>query len=196
MKDFDHIMSVWQGQPKNDQLSVDEVLKQVKKGIRNITSQLYWGIVMMVGVLALTFCILFFLSFEWLAQVGLTIILITMLTYAVMIIRNYRILNKHDATQNPTEYLQDLKDYQRNRAKVVGWFYYLYVLLISLGLSFYFVEVLRNSSVYYKLLVYGISVVWILLLTFYYKKRIFRNEEEKLNLIIEKLERLQGQFNE
>ena len=195
MKDFDHIMSVWQGQPKKDQLSVDEVLKQVKKGIRGITSQLYWGIVVMVGVLALTFCILFFFSFQsWLTQMGLTIILVTMLTYAIMIIRNYRILNKHDATQNPTEYLQDLKEYQKNRAKVVGWFYYLYVLLISLGLSLYFVEVLHNSSIPYKILVYGISVIWILLLTFYYKKRIFRNEEEKLNLIIEKLERLQGQF--
>lgn len=195
MKDFDHIMSVWQGQPKKDQLSVDEVLKQVKKGIRGITSQLYWGIVVMVGVLALTFCILFFFVFNsWLTYVGLFIILITMLIYAVMIIRNYRILNKRDATLNPAEYLQDLKEYQKNRAKVVGWFYYLYVLLISLGLSFYFVEVLHNSSVSYKILVYGISVVWILLLTFYYKKRIFRNEEEKLNLIIEKLERLQGQF--
>jgi uncharacterized protein YfbU (UPF0304 family) len=32
MKDFDHLMSVWQAQPKQDQLSVDEVLKQVKKG--------------------------------------------------------------------------------------------------------------------------------------------------------------------
>ncbi len=160
-----------------------------------ITSQLYWGIVIMVGVLAFTFCILFFFSFQsWLTQMGLSIILVTILTYAIMIIRNYRILNKHDATQNPTEYLQDLKEYQKNRAKVVGWFYYLYVLLISLGLSLYFVEVLQNSSVSYKILVYGVSIVWIVLLTFYYKKRIFRNEEEKLNLIIEKLERLQGQF--
>ena len=48
MKDFEHLMSVWQGQPKQDQLSVDEALKQVKKGVRSITSQLYWGIVAMV----------------------------------------------------------------------------------------------------------------------------------------------------
>jgi ribosomal protein S18 acetylase RimI-like enzyme len=39
MKDFDHLMSVWQGQPKQDQLSVDDVLKQVKKGIRSITTE-------------------------------------------------------------------------------------------------------------------------------------------------------------
>lgn len=195
MKDFDHIMSVWQGQPKQDQLSVDEVLRQVKKGIRSITSQLYWGIVAMGAVLVLTFLILFFFVFQsWLTYVGISIMLVTMLLYAVMIIRNYRILNKRDSTLNPTEYLQDLKEYQKNRAKVAGWFYYLYVLLISLGLSLYFVEVLRNSTILYRTLVYGLTFVWIMFLTFYYKKRIFKNEEEKLNLIIEKLERLQGQF--
>lgn len=195
MKDFDHLMSVWQAQPKQDQLSVDEVLRQVKKGIRSITNQLYWGIVAMGAVLALTFLILFFFVFQsWLTYVGITIMLLTMLLYAVMIIRNYRILNKRDATLNPTEYLQDLKEYQKNRAKVAGWFYYLYVLLISLGLSLYFVEVLRNSTILYRVLVYGLTFIWIMFLTFYYKKRIFKNEEEKLNLIIEKLERLQGQF--
>lgn len=195
MKDFDHIMSVWQAQPKQDQLSVDEVLKQVKKGVRSITSQLYWGVVAMIAMLALTFFILFFFVFQsWLTYVGIIIMLVTMLLYAVMIIRNYRILNKRDATINPTEYLQDLKEYQKKRAKIVGWFYYLYVLLISLGLSLYFVEVLKNATIYYKIAVYSLTLIWIFFLTFYYKKRIFKNEEEKLNLIIEKLERLQGQF--
>ncbi|SDT26142.1 hypothetical protein SAMN05216490_2887 [Mucilaginibacter mallensis] len=195
MKDFDHLMSVWQAQPKQDQLSVDEVLKQVKKGIRSITSQLYWGVVAMIAMLALTFFILFFFVFQsWLTYVGIIIMLVTMLLYAVMIIRNYRILNKRDATINPTEYLQDLKEYQKKRAKIVGWFYYLYVLLISLGLSLYFVEVLKGATIYYKIAVYGLTIIWIFFLTFYYKKRIFKNEEEKLNLIIEKLERLQGQF--
>lgn len=195
MKDFEHLISVWQGQPKQDQLSVDEVLKQVKKGIRGITGQLYWGIVAMIAMLAFTFVILFFFVFQsWITYVGIFIMLITMLLYAVMIVRNYRILNKRDATLNPNEYLQDLKEYQKNRAKITGWFYYLFVLLISVGLSLYFVEILQNASTYYKIAIYGLTIIWILFLTFYYKKRIFKNEEEKLNLMIERLERLQGQF--
>jgi hypothetical protein len=194
MKDFEHLISVWQGQPKQEQLSVDDTLKQVKKGVRGITSQLYWGIVAMITMVALTFIITFFFVFQWLTYVGLFIMMITMLLYAAMITRNYRILNKRDATLNPTEYLQDLKEYQKNRAKIVGWFYYLYVLLISLGMSLYLIEVLNNASVYYRIGFYAFTTIWILFLTFYYKKRIFKNEEEKLNLIIERLERLQGQF--
>jgi len=195
MKDFEHLISVWQGQPKKEQLSVDEVLKQVKKGIRGITSQLYWGIVAMIAVLVLTFIILFFFVFQsWITYVGIFTMLITMLLYAVMIIRNYRILNRRDATLNPNEYLQDLKQYQKNRAKITGWFYYIYLLLISVGLSLYFIEILRNASTFYKIGVYSITIIWFLFLTFFYKKRIFKNEEEKLNLMIDRLERLQGQF--
>ena len=195
MKDFEHLISVWQGQPKQEQLSVDEVLKQVKKGIRGITNQLYWGIVAMIAVLVLTFVILFFFVFQsWLTYVGIFTMLVTMMLYAMMIIRNYRILNKRDATLNPNEYLQDLKQYQKNRAKITGWFYYIYLLLISVGLSLYFVEVLQNASTFYKIGVYSITIIWFLFLTFFYKKRIFKNEEEKLNLMIERLERLQGQF--
>jgi hypothetical protein len=195
MKDFEHLMSVWQEQPKRDTLSVDEMLKQVKKGIKDITGQLYWAIVAMVTVLALSFIVLFFLKFQSpLTYMGIVIMMLTMLMYAVMTIRNYRILNKRDATLYPTEYLHDLKEYQKNRAKVTGWFYYLYVLLISFGLSLYFIEILQNSSVIYRASVYTLSVLWLLFLTFYYKKRIFKNEEEKLNLIIDRLERLRNQF--
>ena len=194
MKDFDHLMSVWQGQPKQEQLSVEETLKQVKKGVRSITSQLYWGIVAMVVMVALTFVITIFFVFQWLTYVGLFIMLLTMMAYAARIIRNYRVLSKHDATQNPTDYLQDLKEYQKNQAKIAGWFYYLYVMLISLGLSLYLVEILNSASVYYKTGFYAFTVIWILFLTFYYKKRIFKSQEEKLNLIIDRLERLQDQF--
>jgi hypothetical protein len=55
MKDFDHLMSVWQGQPKRDQLSVDEVLKSVKKDIRGIAGRLYWGIVAIAALIACCF---------------------------------------------------------------------------------------------------------------------------------------------
>ena len=194
MKDFDHLMSVWQGQPKQEQLSVEETLKQVKRGMRGITSQLYWGIVAMAVMVALTFVITIFFVFQWLTYVGLFIMLLTMMAYAARIIRNYRVLSKHDATQNPTDYLQDLKEYQKNQAKIAGWFYYLYVMLISLGLSLYLVEILNSASVYYKAGFYAFTVIWILFLTFYYKKRIFKSQEEKLNLIIDRLERLQDQF--
>ncbi|GAC1301940.1 MAG: hypothetical protein NVSMB24_05670 [Mucilaginibacter sp.] len=196
MKEFEHLMSVWQGQPKPDQLSVDEALKQVKKGIRGITTKLYWGIVAMIALIACAFIITFFFAFRSPATtIGILIILITMLMYLSLIIRHYHILNKHDLTQNPTEYLDTLKEYQKNRSKVVGWFYYVFMLLISTGLALYFIEVLERAPLYFKLITYGSTIIWFLFITFYVKPRMFKNEEEKLNLMIDRLIRLQEQFD-
>jgi len=196
MKEFEHLMSVWQGQPKPDKLSVDDALKQVKKGIRGITSKLYWGIVAMIGLIAGAFIITFFFPFRSPATtVGILIILITMVMYLSLIVRHYHILNKHDLTQNPTEYLHTLKEYQKKRSKLVGWFYYVFMLLISTGLGLYFVEILEDAPLYFKLVVYGSIAIWFIFITFYLRPRMFKNEEEKLNLMIDRLIRLQEQFD-
>jgi hypothetical protein len=110
-------------------------------------------------------------------------------------IRQYHILKKHDMTQNPSEYLKDLKDYQKDRSKIIGWFYYTYMLLISTGLALYFVEVLEDAPLYFKLITYGSTIIWFLFITLYLKPRMFKNEEEKLNLMIDRLIRLQEQFD-
>lgn len=196
MKDFDHLMSVWQAQPKKEHLSVDEVLKQVKKGIRSITSRLYWAIIAMIATLIWAFILMFFMAFKSQATtLGILIIMVGMVMYLVIIVRHYHLLNKHDITQNPTDYLDTLKEFQKTRSKITGWFYYAYILLLSAGLGLYFIEVLEHAPLYFKILTYGSTIIWFLFTTFYIKPRMFKSEEEKLNLLIDRLERLQQQFD-
>ncbi|OKS86908.1 hypothetical protein [Mucilaginibacter polytrichastri] len=195
MKDFEHLMSVWQAQPANDQLSVDEVLKQVKKGIGSITAKLFWGIVAMIALTVYTFVVLFFFTFKlWETYAGISVMFVTMLLYLTLILRHYRILHKRDLTVSPTEYLNTLKEYQKQRAALAGWFYYIYVILISAGLALYLFEILEHASVLKRTMIYSFTIVWVLFLTFYLKRRIFKSEEEKLDLMIERLERLETQF--
>ena len=189
-------MSVWQSQPKRDSLSVEEALKQVKKGIHSITNRLYWGIMAMIALIVCAFVITLFFAFRSPSTtIGITIILVTMIMYLIMIVRHYHLLNQHDLTQNPTDYLNDLKAYQKTRAKTVGWFYYVFMLLISTGLALYFIEVLEDAPLYFKLITYGSTIIWFIFITLYLKPRMFRNEEEKLNLMIDRLIRLQEQFD-
>lgn len=196
MKDFDHLMSVWQEQPKRDQLSVDDVLKQVKKGISGMSSKLFWNITgMAVCLVGLFVAMLFFVFTSWVTYVGLTIVLITMLLYIMMMVRDYRIISKQDVTINPAEYLQSLKEYQRNRTEVYGWLYYLYVILMSTGLLLYFFEVLESSSAAFKMVAYGSYALFILFCSSYIRSHFVKTEQEKLNLMIDRLVRLQEQFD-
>lgn len=196
MKDFDHLMSVWQEQPKKDQLSVDDVLKQVKKGIGGLSRKLFWNITIMGITLAGIFAVMLFFVFNsWATYVGIVIILITVLLSLLVMLRDYRIISKHDVTNNPAAYLEDLKEYQRNRSKLYGRLYYIYVLLMSTGLFLYFVEVLQSSSTMFKIAAYTIYIAFISFSTFYIRGQFVKNEQEKLNLIIDRLTRLQNQFD-
>ena len=196
MKDFDHLMSVWQDQPvHHDKLSVDNVLKQVKKDVSAIANKLRWSIMAVIALLISTFAVLCFLVFNsWMTYAGILIMMTCMLMYFMLIIRHYRILNKHDATSSPTEYLVDLHEYQKERGKVTGWFFYIFVLMIGVGLLLYFYEVLATFPLYGKITVYGLTVVWLMFCTFYLKRRIFASEQEKLNMMIDRMERLKSQF--
>ncbi|MBE9583850.1 hypothetical protein IM792_05275 [Mucilaginibacter sp. JRF] len=196
MKDFDHIMSVWQDQPKRDQLSVDEALKQVKRGVGSLNNRLLRGIFsMLIGSVAVLIVMLFLVFQSWVTYCGIGIILCTMLLYMFVMIKDYRLVSKEDVTIHPVGYLQGLKEYQHRRSNLYGWLYYLYLLLITIGLSLYLFEVLEHSSQLFRFSFYGFTIVWLLYVAFYLKDRIFKMEQEKLNLIIERLERLQNQFD-
>ena len=196
MKDFDHLISVWQEQPKRDQLSVDDVLKQVKKGISGMSQKLLWNIVSMgLAVSAMLAVMLFFVFQSLITYLGIGILIITLVLYALMMVRDYRLISKQDATINPADYLQSLQVYQKNRAKVYGWMYYLYVLLISTGLLFYFFEVLQSTTALFKAIIYTVYGVLVLFTTFYVRERFVKNEQDKLGQLIERLTKLQGQFD-
>jgi len=196
MKDFEHLMTVWQNQPVKEQLSVDEALKYVKKGMGSLSRKLMWGIVAMIVAIVNAFVILFFMVFQsWVTYVGILIMLIPMVTYVVMMFRDYRLIHRRDVTVNPTDYLQSLKEYKKNRAVLYGKLYYSYIVLLSIGLALYFLEVLNDATLVGKIVVYTLTAVWFLICTFYLKDRIVKNEEEKINLIVERLERLKEQFS-
>ena len=196
MKDFDHLISVWQEQPKRDQLSVDDVLKQVKKGISGMSQKLLWNIVSMgLAISAMLAVMLFFVFQSLITYLGIGILIVTLVLYALMMVRDYRLISKQDATINPADYLQSLQEYQKNRTKVYGWMYYLYVLLISTGLLFYFFEVLQSMNSAVKAIIYGIYGVLVLFTSFYVRERFVKNEQEKLGQLIERLTKLQGQFD-
>ena len=59
----------------------------------------------------------------------------------------------------------------------------------------YFFEVLQSASAAFKIAAYSVYIALILFCTFYIRKHFVKNEQEKLNLMIDRLMRLQEQFD-
>jgi hypothetical protein len=195
MKDFDHLLSVWQEQPKLPKLSVDDVLKQVKKGINKLGIRVLWSIVSISVAIATTAGLTLFAVFEKrLSYIGLFVLLIGMIVYLILQIGDYRTIARHDLTLNPGAYLNSLKEYQKRRAYLYGRFYYAFVLMICVGISLYTVEVLNNKPLIFRIIYYTVCTAYVLFCTFYLKDKLIQREEKRVSYLIERLERLEGQF--
>jgi hypothetical protein len=196
MKDFEHLMTVWQGQPVKEQLSVDEALKQVKKGMGSIRFKALSGIVSITVALVVIIAVFVFSALtSWASYAGLLILIIGMGMYLSLQIGDYRTISNQDPTIDPVQYLLTLKLYQKRRAYLYGRFYYLYAIMVAIGIAFYTVEIMEGRSLTGKIIYYSFSAAFILFCSLFLKDRIMRNEQEKVNLLIEKLERLQEQFS-
>lgn len=195
MKDFEQIELLWKAQPEKRLRSADDVLRQVKKDMSGISRKLFLGILAMSGTVVLMFLIVFFVPFKSaITYLGISIIMLTVCIYAAMMLRDYRLISRNDFTTDPKSYLSQLKKYQQNRLKFSGLVYYVYILLLSAGFGLYFIEILDLLTLWVKIVAYTATAAWFLFCTFYLKDRINKAEEEKVALIIDRLERLQGQF--
>jgi hypothetical protein len=195
MKDFDHLLSVWQEQPKSPRLSVDDVLKQVKKGINKLEVRVLWSIFSIsVAIITTTGLTLFAVFEQRLSYIGLFVLLIGMVMYLTLQVGDYRTIARHDVTLNPGAYLNSLKEYQKRRAYLYGRFYYAFVLMVCVGISLYTVEVLNNKQLIFRVIYYTVCAAYILFCTFYLKDRIIKREEKRVSYLIDRLVRLEIQF--
>jgi len=195
MKNFEHLLSVWQEQPKLPKLSVDDVLKQVKKGINKLENKVLWGIISISIAIVFTSGLTLFAVFEQrLSYIGLFVMLIGMAFYLMLQIGDYRTISRHDLTLNPSAYLNTLKEYQKRRAYLYGRFYYIFALILCLGISLYTVEVFSNKPLIFKIIYYIFCAVCIFFSIFYLKDRFMQREQKRIIYLIERLERLEIQF--
>jgi hypothetical protein len=198
MKNFEELSSLWITQPKAAvHVLADTLLKQVKKGASALNRKLLWSFLIMAATFIFTIVLfLFFLFNSWLTYAGIFITMSTVLIYAILMYRDYKLIASHDPTTEVNIYLEKLKQYQTSRTKMYGTMFYVYTALLSLGLGLFLVEVLKPTSLLFEIIAYTVFLGWMLFVTFYWKKRIVKTEQEKLNEIINRLERLKGQFRE
>ncbi len=197
MKNFEELSSLWIAQPKAEQVPVDTLLKQVKKGTSALNQKLLWSIVLMAATFIFMIVLfLFFLFNSWLTYAGIFITMSTILIYGIFMYRDYKSIASHDPTTEVNIYLEKLKFYQTSRTRVNGLMLYIYTILLTLGLGLFMIEILKSISIFFEIIIYAFLIFWIFLVMFYWRKWIIKTEQEKISEIIDRLERLKKQFRD
>ncbi|SOD14919.1 hypothetical protein [Pedobacter xixiisoli] len=196
MQEFDHIEALWAKHTVDVRISADEMLKQAKKDVNNIRTKSLLNILGM-GFSFFLMAALWLFDFQsWTTHAGISIIIIAIGVYTIILYKNHQILTKSDFTINPTEFIASLKAYQLSRHSLYNRLYWFYTIALSLGMIFFFVEILSHLELWVQLLLIGISFGWMIFCSTLVRKAVIKRDKERIALLIEKFERISNQFKE
>jgi multisubunit Na+/H+ antiporter MnhG subunit len=197
MQEFDHIEALWAKHTVDVAISADEMLKQAKKEVSSMRTKSLLNIAGMIfSFLAVAALWLFFDFQSWTTHAGISIIIIAVAVYTVILYNNYRIISKSDFTVNPNEFIAKLKLYQLNRFSLYNRLYWFYAIALSLGMVLYFFEILGHMELWIQILFVVISFGWMIFCSTLVRKAVIKKDKERIDLLIEKFERISGQFHE
>lgn len=197
MQEFDQLKSLWQGHEVEVKVSADEMLYQAKKEVNVIKRKSVFNLISMLGCFVVLCGLWVFIHFDsWTTHFGLSIILISIAVYTFILYRDYKIIANVDFTANPNTLVNQLKSYQINRFQIYNRLYWFYVVALSLGFVFYFIEILHHFSFLTQILIILGTAGWIIFCSTIVRKAVMNREKERIALLIEKFERISNQFEQ
>jgi membrane protein YdbS with pleckstrin-like domain len=196
MQQFDHIEALWAAHTVDLKISSDEMLRQAKKDVSNMRTKSLFNIAGMALSFLAVACLWFFDFESWTTHLGITILVMAIAVYTVILYNNYRIIAKSDFTVNPKEFISQLKLYQLNRHRLYNQLYWFYAIALSLGMVLYFFELMAHLPLWAQILFVGLSFGWMIFCSTLVRKAVIKRDKERIALLIEKFERISGQFIE
>ncbi|WP_231459831.1 hypothetical protein [Pedobacter sp. Leaf132] len=197
MQAFDQLQELWQKHDVELKVSADEMLQQAKKEVNGLKLKSALNILgMLASFIAIAALWIFFHFESWTTHVGISITIVAIGVYTLILYRDYRLISKTDFTVHPNEYLNNLKTYQLNRYKLYNSLYWFYTVALSLGILFYFIEILAYLSIIQKTLAIALTALWIIFCSTILRKAVIKREKERISLLIEKFERIIMQISE
>ncbi|MES2419624.1 MAG: hypothetical protein V4541_15680 [Bacteroidota bacterium] len=197
MQEFDHIEAIWATHTVDVQISSEEMLRQAKKEVNSMRTKSLLNIAGMALSFFAVVALWFFYDFQsWTTHVGISIIIITVAIYTGILYNSHRLIAKSDFTTNPHQFIVNLKAYQLNRLGIYSRLYWFYAISLSLGMSLYFVEILTHLQLWVQVLILTISFGWMIFCSTLVRKAVIKKDKERIALLIEKFERISGQFKE
>ncbi|RZK59704.1 MAG: hypothetical protein EOO91_04310 [Pedobacter sp.] len=197
MQEFDHIEALWAKHTVDVKISADDMLKQAKKEVTSLRTKSLLNMgVMLLSAAAMMMLWLFYDVQTWTTHLGISVIIMAIAVYTLILYNNYRIISKSDFTVNPTEFIGSLRLYQIKRLALYNKLYWFYAIALSLGTILYFVEILDHLSLWAQIIALTLSFGWMIFCSTLVRKAVIKRDKERIALLIEKFERISGQFHE
>ncbi|MEO8236702.1 MAG: hypothetical protein ABI576_01240 [Flavobacterium sp.] len=99
-----------------------------------------------------------------------------------------------DGNQSNTEYLQKLVSIKTKQQFLQSSVLNLYHIMLALGLCLYMYEYASRMTIFWGIFAYGVSLGWIVFSWFYFRPKVIKKEQDRINGLIAKFEALNKQL--
>lgn len=197
MQEFENIQSLWQSHSAEVKISSEEMLGQVKKEVNAIRSKSLLNIGgMVISFLAISSLLVFFDFNSWTTPLGIGIIIAAVAICTFLLYREHQLIANNDFTEHPAAFLSKLHQYQLSRFNLYNRLYWFYTLAISFGFILYFFEMLDKMQNWMQIAFILFTILWMAFCATILRKSYMKKEKERIDLLIEKFERISAQFKE
>jgi uncharacterized membrane protein YidH (DUF202 family) len=128
------------------------------------------------------------------SKIGIVLAILAMALYVGVYNRLSKVFKDIDTTQTNHEYLQQLilikRKQQFMQSTMLSW----YFVLLLVGICLYMYEYASRMTVFYALVTYGVTLLWIGFNWFYLRPKQIKKQEEKINDLIERFEEINNQL--
>jgi len=197
MQEFEDIQSLWQSHSVEVKISSEEMLEQAKKEVNGMRTKSLFNIGgMVISFIAISSLLLFFNFNSWTTSLGIVIIVLTVAVYTILLYREHRLISRNDFTEHPGAFLTKLHEYQLSRYNLYHKLYWFYAAPISFGFILFFFETLHNLSLIVQTAIVLFTILWMAFCATILRRSFMKREKERVDLLIEKFERISAQFKE
>ena len=197
MQEFENIQSLWQSHSVEVKITSDEMLNQAKKEVNSIRTKSLFNIGgMLISFLAISSLLLCFDFSSWATFLGIGIIVLAVAIYTILLYREHRLISQNDFTEHPGAFLKKLHEYQLSRFNLYNKLYWFYAAAVSVGFILFFFETLNHLNTWIQIAIVLFTVIWMAFCATILRKSYMNKEKERIDLLIEKFERISAQFKE
>lgn len=173
------------------------MLLQAKKEVKAFRAKSLYNIAgMAISFLAISSLLVFFDFNSWTTPAGISIIILSVAIYTLLLYKEHQLISRNDFTEHPGAFLNKLKAYQLSRFNLYNKLYWFYAIAISVGFVLYFYETLSQLDTWVQAAIILFTIFWIVFCATILRRAYMKKEKERIDLLIEKFERISSQFQE
>lgn len=188
---------LWQSQNTNTDINPKAIIAKAKQLQKKTRLKLLLG----NGLLLVTMLIIIGIAVYYQPQmittkIGTILVIMAIVMQIVASTKLASVLNKSNTQTSNTDYLQQLLLFKKKQAFLQSTIMTLYFILLGVGILLYMLEYVLQMSFLGAIAAYGIAALWIATNWFYFRPKIIKKQQQKLNEVIAGIESINEQFLE